>query len=143
MYPHERSLVRLLADKPFAIIGVNSDKAGVAEKACETKNLTWSSFTNVQDDKKISDDWKITGWPTTFLIDKDGIIRYKGLRGDALDSAIEKLMAEMDIEVKLAGVDHEAEDKKAMEAFEKAKKATEVTGAETPSNAKDVAATDK
>jgi hypothetical protein len=26
MYPHERSLVKRLADEPFAIIGVNSDK---------------------------------------------------------------------------------------------------------------------
>ena len=25
MYPHERSLVKTLADKPFALIGVNSD----------------------------------------------------------------------------------------------------------------------
>ena len=25
MYPHERSLVKKLADKPFAILGINSD----------------------------------------------------------------------------------------------------------------------
>ena len=25
MYPHERSLVKKLADKPFALVGVNSD----------------------------------------------------------------------------------------------------------------------
>ena len=26
MYPHERSLVKRLANEPFALIGVNSDK---------------------------------------------------------------------------------------------------------------------
>ena len=26
MYPHERSLVKKLADKPFALVGVNSDQ---------------------------------------------------------------------------------------------------------------------
>ena len=26
MYPHERSLVKKLADKPFVLVGVNSDR---------------------------------------------------------------------------------------------------------------------
>ena len=126
MYPHERSLVRTLADKPFAIIGVNSDKfPNVVEKVCKPKNISWPSFTNVQGDKKISDAWKVSGWPTTYLIDKDGIIRYKGLRGSALDAAIEELMAEMDIEVDLGSIDHEAEDEEAMEAYREALKAAE------------------
>ena len=121
MYPHERSLVRTLADKPFTIIGVNSDKASdISESVCKPKNLSWRSFTNNQGDKKISDEWKVAGWPTTYLIDKDGIIRHKGLRGSALDKAIEGLMAEMDIEVNLSDIDHEAEDEKAMEAYKKA-----------------------
>ena len=126
MYPHERSLVRTLADKPFAIIGVNSDRfPNVTEKVCKPKNISWPSFTNVQGDKKISAEWKVTGWPTTYLIDQDGIIRYKGLRGSALDAAIEVLMAEMDIEVNLQDVDHEAEDEEAMEAYRDALKADE------------------
>ena len=105
MYPHERSLVRTLADKPFAIVGINSDKSSTTAKdVCVPKNLSWRSFTNVQDDQKISDNWKVAGWPTTYLIDKDGIIRFKNLRGDALDRAIEVLMAEMDIEIDLAEV---------------------------------------
>jgi len=113
MYPHERSLVKTLADKPFAIVGVNSDRfPNVTEKVCKPKNISWSSFTNVQGDEKISDAWKVKGWPTTYLIDKDGVIRYKGLRGKPLDAAIEKLMAEMDIEVNLGDVDHEAPRKK-------------------------------
>ena len=45
---------------------------------------------------------------------------FKNLRGDKLDRAIEVLMAEMDIEIDLAEVDHEADDKKAMEAYQKA-----------------------
>ena len=119
MYPHERSLVRTLADKPFAIIGVNSDKFhNVTKKVCEPKNISWPSFTNVQEgEKKISDDWKVRYWPTTYLIDKDGVIRYTGLRGSELDAAIEELMAEMDVEVNLKDVDHEAEDEIAMEAY--------------------------
>ena len=121
MYPHERSLVRTLADKPFAIVGINSDKSPtIAKDVCVPKNISWRSFMNVQGDQKISDKWKVAGWPTTYLIDKDGVIRFKNLRGDKLDRAIEVLMAEMDIEIDLTEVDHEAEDKQAMEAYQEA-----------------------
>ena len=121
MYPHERSLVRILADKPFAIVGINSDKSPTIHKdACVPKNISWRSFMNVQGNQKISDKWQVVGWPTTYLIDKDGVIRFKNLRGDKLDRAIEVLMAEMEIEIDLAEVDHEADDKKAMEAYQKA-----------------------
>lgn len=120
MYPHERSLVRLMAGKPFAIVGVNSDSnVKTATEACRKKNLTWRSFINEQEgtNPSISKDWRVTAWPTTYLIDADGIIRYRNVRGDALDKAIERLMAEMNENVKIVGVDHEAEDKKMMTAF--------------------------
>ena len=123
MLPHERSLTKILADKPFTIVGINSDrKPNITETVCEPKNLTWPCFTDFQDDKRISDDWEVRGWPTTYLIDKDGIIRYKGLRGEELDIALEKLLAEMDIEVNLKEIDHESEDEKAMEAHREARK---------------------
>lgn len=126
MYPHERSLVRLMADKPFTIIGVNSDQdigrkdLKQIREVVKAKNLTWRSFQNTSPEEKISSTWNVRGWPTTYLIDKDGVIRHKGLRGAKLDEALEELMAEMGHEVSLVGVDHEAEDEAAMEAAKKA-----------------------
>ncbi len=125
MYPHERSLVRKMADKPFAIIGVNSD--GDLDKIRATsakKNISWRSFWNGEKGTRgpISKKWQISGWPSTFLLDKDGVIRYKNLRGEALDKAIEELMEEMGEKVKLVGIDHEAEDAAAMDAAAKAEK---------------------
>ena len=55
--------------------------------------------------------WCVESWPTSYLIDSEGVIRYKNLRGKPLDQAIEKLMAELDEEVKLVGIDHESEGK--------------------------------
>ena len=122
MYPHERSLVRRLADQPFTIIGVNSDQ-DIAQKSLEEiretskeKSLTWRSFQNTSNEERISTTWNVTAWPTTYLIDKDGKIRYKNVRGDKLDKALEELMAEMGEEVELVGVDHEAEDAEALKA---------------------------
>ena len=116
MYPHERSLVRKLANKPFAIIGVNSDKdLEKLSKVRVEKNITWRSFWNGEKGTggPISTKWCVTGWPTTYLIDKDGVIRYKNVRGKSLDKALEVLLAEMGEEVSLVGIDHEAEDAKA------------------------------
>ena len=112
MYPHERSLVKNLAGKPFAIVGVNSDKElEEIRGAVKAKNLTWRSFWNGKEGTlgPISRKWRVQSWPTTYLLDADGVIRYKNLRGDQLDAAIETLMAEMGHDVKLQGINHTAE----------------------------------
>ena len=107
MYPHERSLVKQLSDKPFAIVGVNSDRdREKTREVVKEKNLTWRSFWNDSGpDGKISDSYRIKGWPTIFLLDDKGVIRYKNVRGDDLDAAIVKLLGEMGHDIKLS--DHE------------------------------------
>ncbi len=111
MYPHERSLVKQLSDKPFAIIGVNSDDdLDEIRKIVKEKNITWRSFQNVQGDKKISDEWSVSGWPTIYVIDAEGKIRYQGVRGEELDEALATLLEEVvghEVEIK-----HEDEDSK-------------------------------
>src|SRR5438046_10646786 len=100
MYPHERSLVKKLADKPFALIGVNSDPDLKALKpVLEEEQITWRSFWNGPKGTggPIAEDWGVTGWPTLYVIDHKGVIRHKwlGSPGDkVLDDAIEKLVAE-------------------------------------------------
>ena len=93
-----------MSGKPFALIGVNSD--GDREEAAASlkdKNVTWRSFWNGEDGVMgpISIKWSVYSWPSIYLIDAKGIIRYKNVRGDELDEAITKLMAEAGHEVKL------------------------------------------
>src|SRR5690348_13766246 len=99
MYPHERSLVKRLADKPFTLLGVNSDQD--REKLKETmkqESITWRSFWNGGSTQgPISTQWNVRGWPTLYLIDADGVIRHKylGSPGDkVLDEAIDALVKE-------------------------------------------------
>ena len=97
MYPHERSLVKELAGKPFALIGVNSDKdKEKLKKRIEEENITWRSFWNGPEGTggPISSRWNVRGWPTIYVLDHKGVIRYKNVRGKALDAAIKKLVAE-------------------------------------------------
>ena len=103
MYPHERSLVQAMENKPFVLLGVNSDKTrDVAKKAIEREKLTWRSFWNGGSTSgPISTKWNVRGWPTLYVLDHKGVIRHKwlGSPGDkVLDEAIEKLVKEAEKE---------------------------------------------
>jgi hypothetical protein len=37
----------------------------------------------------------VQGWPTIYVLDHGGKIRFKGPRGRAMDRAVDKLLAEM------------------------------------------------
>ena len=94
MYPHERSLVEEYKDRPFALIGVNSDgDREELKNILHEKNLTWRSFWNGGSTRgPISTEWNVSGWPTIYVLDHEGVIRYKNVRGDALDAAIKELV---------------------------------------------------
>jgi peroxiredoxin len=44
---------------------------------------------------ELADKYKVRAIPATFLVDKKGKIRYRSLRGPELETAVEKLVAEM------------------------------------------------
>jgi hypothetical protein len=99
MYPHERSLVKRLEGKPFALVGVNSDRDRAAlKKVQEKESITWRSFWNGGGTRgPISTRWGVQGWPTLYLIDHKGVIRKRwvGSPGDkVLDREIDKLVNE-------------------------------------------------
>jgi hypothetical protein len=99
MYPHERSLVKRLKDEPFALIGVNSDDDLAALKpVLEKEQITWRSFWNGTDGTRgpISRTWNVKGWPTIYVLDHEGRIRFKGVKGEAMDQAVDSLLAELE-----------------------------------------------
>jgi|SRR5689334_15524730 len=99
MFPHERSLVQRLAGEPFALIGVNSDtdRDEIAKRSAK-ENVTWRSFWNGPTGTKgpISAAWNVRGWPTIYILDGQGVIRYRseGGREKEIDEVLEKLLAE-------------------------------------------------
>ena len=104
MYPHERSLVKQLANQPFALIGVNSDSdLDEIREIVKEKNITWRSFWNGPEGTRgpISEDWNVSGWPTIYVLDGEGVIRYKNVRGAELDAAITTLLGELGVDVEL------------------------------------------
>ncbi len=98
MYAHERSLVKRLAGEPFALIGVNSDKdLDALQDVLKKENITWRSFWNgpLGSHGPISTRWNVSGWPTIYILDHEGRIRFKGPRGEAMDEAVDQLLKEM------------------------------------------------
>ena len=108
MWPHERSLVKQLAGKPFAVIGVNISEpnSSALKKLVEKENLTWRSFSDPPTSEgggAISKKWNLAATPTIYLIDHKGVIRHKwvgGARANLIDNAVEKLIQEVELGAK-------------------------------------------
>ena len=96
MYPHERSLVKKLAGKPFALLGVNSDPdRKKLQEIVKKEQITWRSWSDGQSGP-IARRWHVSSWPTIWVLDAAGVIRFKDVHGKELDEAVEKLLREME-----------------------------------------------
>ncbi|MFN0059839.1 MAG: TlpA family protein disulfide reductase [Planctomycetota bacterium] len=95
MFDSKQALIERLAPAPFVYLGVNSDAEGRRiQLGTETP---WRSWWNGGSPKGgIAADWNVTAWPTTYLLDHHGTIRYKNVRGEKLAAAIDTLLFEMD-----------------------------------------------
>ena len=98
MYGHERSLVKELADKPFALLGVNTDSSlDTFRNAVKDNNLNWRSFYDGKPGGKIVSDYAIRGFPTIMLIDENGVIQHinPGRTEDTLDATIKEMLSKL------------------------------------------------
>lgn len=95
MLPHEKEMVKNLADKPFALIGINSDgDRSVVTKILEREKITWRNVIDGTTQGPIATAWNISGWPTIYVLDTEGKIRHRDLRDAELEKAVVKLLAE-------------------------------------------------
>jgi thiol-disulfide isomerase/thioredoxin len=94
MVPDERKLVERMAEKPFALIGVNSDDDETKlKRAVEKERITWLSFRDGRQGP-ISKAWNVRSWPTVYVLDRKGVIRYRNVRDQALFDTVEELIRE-------------------------------------------------
>lgn len=96
MIPHERSLVKRLEGKPFALIGINTDSnREMVKSRSKQDQVTWRSFYDKTTSGPICQAWQVRGFPTIYVLDHKGVIRYMNVRGEAMDKAVDTLLAEM------------------------------------------------
>ncbi len=98
MLPHEREMTARLKDKPFTLLGINSDESRSAlKKIIKDEKITWPNIQGGSPGKnKIANQWNVHGWPTIYILDAKGVIRHKDLRDKAMEDAVMKLLKERD-----------------------------------------------
>jgi thiol-disulfide isomerase/thioredoxin len=95
MIPHEREMVTRLKDKPFALVSISFD----AEKKTLTEYLAkqpmpWNHWWNGAEGK-LKDTLNIQHYPTIFVLDPQGVIRFKEIRDEELEKAVNTLLEEI------------------------------------------------
>src|SRR6059036_828077 len=98
MYPHGRSLVKEFEGRPFALLGVNTDKnRSTLKGVVQQEQITWRSFWDGGSAHgPIATQWGVKVFPTLYLIDHNGVIRekFRGSPGEkALSRQIDQLIA--------------------------------------------------
>ena len=95
MLPHEKALVERLKDKPFALLGINSDGPAEDVRTILLENqITWRQAIDGSTEGPLASSWNVHGWPTIFVLDAKGVIRFRDLRDAALEEAVVKLVEE-------------------------------------------------
>jgi thiol-disulfide isomerase/thioredoxin len=75
--PQLQALAEKLKDRPFAIVGVNSDILAEYQAHRAQHPTPWRNFCDESSSGPISTLWNIRHWPTLYLIDAKGIIAAK------------------------------------------------------------------
>lgn len=95
MKPHEKGVFARLAGKPFALLGINvGDAQGQVKDVLNKQGITWPNWWDK--DGEITGQWQVYAVPMTYVIDPAGVIRYKDVRGNELDEAVDSLLREME-----------------------------------------------
>jgi hypothetical protein len=88
--------VKRLADKPFVLLGINSDKDRQAlRQTLIDERITWRSWwDDGRIDGPIHTTWQILQRPSIHILDAKGVIRFKGVQPEKVGDAINQLLME-------------------------------------------------
>ena len=92
--PNVVSVYNDYKDKGFSIISVSLDKTKSSwEKAIKEDNMDWHHISNLKYwNEPIAKEWGVRSIPATFLVDENGVIVAKNLRGNALREKVDELL---------------------------------------------------
>lgn len=93
-FPHYHELVERTTDQPFALLGVNCDPdRDLFERENLSRGIIWRSWWDaVAVGGPVSRAWRLEGLPGVVLIDHEGIVRRRNLRGIDLDRAVDEMV---------------------------------------------------
>ena len=96
-YPFTKQLLERFGTAPVVVLGIDSSTSlDLAKQAKDDNGLTYRSWWDGQGAKynqgPIATNWNVVGWPTVYVIDEKGIIRFVDVRRDLLLDAVGQLV---------------------------------------------------
>lgn len=94
-FPHYQSLCERAQHEPLVVLGVNCDPDLVfLHQQNERRDVKWRSWWDgASIGGPVTAAYQFQGFPAVMLIDSNGIIRHRNLRGPDLDRAIDELVS--------------------------------------------------
>ena len=99
-YPFQRLLLELYKDRPLVLLGVNSDRDPRSAKQSKMDHglvyrTWWDGGGPKSTEGPIAKAWAVSGWPTIYVLDERGIIRFANLRQEDLLIGVRQLMDDL------------------------------------------------
>ena len=94
MMEQKRELAAKFRQRPFVLLGVNSDESrATMARAIKRERMNWPNIHDGPPGKgAIVRKWNIQTWPTIYVIDQNGVIRHRNIRGKRLEQAVSDLI---------------------------------------------------
>ena len=93
--PHLQELVQLHKDDPFALVGIATDP-NLQDYTTKAKaaGVTWRNAWAGGTTGVWPTTWGVQRYPTVYVLDARGVVRFVDVRGEALSTAVRTLIAE-------------------------------------------------
>jgi thiol-disulfide isomerase/thioredoxin len=97
MLPHERELVTKLEGKPFTLLGISVDQdLPLLKQTVRKERITWPTIHDPPNSSdSIAAKWRIDSFPTIFVLDHKGVIRYRDLMPFQIEATVHSLLLEV------------------------------------------------
>ena len=96
MLPHEKELVERLKNKPFALIGINTDPVDTFKNLAGPNGISWRNVLAGKTGGPVVQAYSVRKYPTIYVLDAKGVIRFIDVRGELLDQAVDLLLRELE-----------------------------------------------
>jgi thiol-disulfide isomerase/thioredoxin len=93
-YPMLRQLMGTHHETDFQVLGICSDKSkDDIRPAVSNGDVTWRCWWDGDEDRwRIHNEWGLNGAPWIFVLDRDGIVRFRDVEGEELLMAVQTLL---------------------------------------------------
>ena len=96
-YPYQRFMLELYEEDPVVVLSVNSDEdMETIREAKEEEGLDyrvwWDGHGEVNTEGPIATEWNVTGWPSIYILDENGVIRFAQKRHADVITSVNELL---------------------------------------------------